>query len=87
MPSACSSFRLRSAGTACRGLGAALLVLMGLPDRASAATAAARGAVAVGGSALKAALPVGKTVLAAGLKAAVGLVVRRGGDQQKKGEK
>ena len=40
MPSACSSFRLRSAGTACRGLGAALLVLMGLPDRASAATAA-----------------------------------------------
>jgi hypothetical protein len=40
MPSACSSSRLRSAGTACRWLGAALLVLMGLPDPASAATAA-----------------------------------------------
>ena len=43
MPSACSSSRLRSAGAACRGLGAALLVLMGLPTPASAATAAEMG--------------------------------------------
>lgn len=43
MPSACSSSRLRSAGAACRGLGAALLVLTGLPTPASAATAAEMG--------------------------------------------
>jgi len=48
------------------------------------ASAAARGAFAVGGSALKAALPVGKTVLAAGLRAAVGLVVKNQGDKEKK---
>ncbi len=48
------------------------------------ASAAARGAFAVGGSALKAALPVGKTVLAAGLRAAVGLVVKNQGEKEKK---
>jgi hypothetical protein len=43
--------------------------------------------VAVGGTALKAALPVGKTVLAAGFRAAVGLVVKGGGGGDKKKKK